>query len=620
MPRVEMPAGRYLTCALGVRPDAGGQTLALLMRNRIFSSSGGVEPDILTFGATNDFDERRQTLLERRLLTEDIGLLNIYAHFRERDWGDRTATGKQLRDLSRYRTDEQYFADGTPWRTIYRVRDTGKTLYEYLRPDGTPYLRVPRFNVSDATTWPSQVQPISSSGEPLIAYKSLGQWFRRWIRDLTRFDDRTFVFMDSRHITPHIVPMKAPNVFLVHVLHSLHVDIPGRWDSPTSDVYARLLSLVGRMDALVTLTDRQRQDVGQRIGLRDNMFVVPNPVDLEFEPVEGLRDPNLVSTLARLDRHKRLDHAIAAFVSVVQEVPAARFQIFGAGDLGRELQKTIDRLGLTGSVTLRGHDPHARDALWRSSAFVMTSQVEGYPLATLESMSRGCPVISYDIKYGPREQITDGVDGFLVEDGDIQGIAKRVIDVLNSPGLAQRMSSAARLKAEDHGAERFLRDWSSVLRGVIRQKPQRTRLRKVHLEIIELNVQRATPRVTARFSLNRSASPALKGRSDANDTLAFSGILTVRGNRKNSGFDSARVELSAVNETSGEVTDLPLAVERTKNRFRLSATVSVSAALGAPSDATGVSRLRLRFVWRNSCWESVLRRPAKREQPTAIGV
>ncbi len=55
----------------------------------------------------------------------------------------------------------------------------------------------------------------------------------------------------------------------------------------------------------------------------------------------------------------------------------------------------------------------------------MTSSFEGYPLATLESMSRGCPVVSYDIRYGPREQISDGVDGFLVPPGDIELLAQR---------------------------------------------------------------------------------------------------------------------------------------------------------------------------------------------------
>ena len=74
----------------------------------------------------------------------------------------------------------------------------------------------------------------------------------------------------------------------------------------------------------------------------------------------------------------------------------------------------------------------------------MTSSFEGYPLSTLESMSRGCPVVSYDIKYGPREQISDGVEGFLVPAGDVELLAQRVIELLRSPELVRRMSAAAR--------------------------------------------------------------------------------------------------------------------------------------------------------------------------------
>ena len=57
----------------------------------------------------------------------------------------------------------------------------------------------------------------------------------------------------------------------------------------------------------------------------------------------------------------------------------------------------------------------------------MTSLFEGYPLSTLESLSHGCPVISYDIKYGPREQISEGVDGFLVPAGGIRPMAERIV-------------------------------------------------------------------------------------------------------------------------------------------------------------------------------------------------
>jgi poly(glycerol-phosphate) alpha-glucosyltransferase len=83
-----LPEGRYLSCAFAVSPDAGGQTRALLLRNRILAARGGVRPTLLTFNAAPDYPRRREVLLERGLLTEAIELVNIYDHYRELDWDD----------------------------------------------------------------------------------------------------------------------------------------------------------------------------------------------------------------------------------------------------------------------------------------------------------------------------------------------------------------------------------------------------------------------------------------------------------------------------------------------------------------------------------------------------
>ena len=166
-------------------------------------------------------------------------------------------------------------------------------------------------------------------------------------------------------------------------------------------------------------------------------------------------------------------------------------EIYGRGSRTDGIQRVIDRLGLGGSVTMKGHDPRARDALWRSSAFMMTSLFEGYPLSTLESFSHGCPVVSYDIKYGPREQITEGEDGFLVEAGDIRAMADRVIELLKDPALVSRMSKAARAKATQHGYDRFLSDWGTVLNAAVEQKRAADEDRRRDLDVHRLTVGRA---------------------------------------------------------------------------------------------------------------------------------
>ena len=234
--------------------------------------------------------------------------------------------------------------------------------------------------------------------------------------------------------------MRRARFHLIYLMHNIHVSPPRRWDSPLNPVYKRVLNRIGGMDAMVTLTERQREDIAERRGRTSNMFVVPNPVVAPAPPARRrAARPVAASTIvARLEQQKRLTHAIAAFEQVVAAVPGAQLDIYGDGSEHERLEAEIDERGSRGRSSLHGFDPRASEALWSSTAFLLTSSFEGYPLSTLESMSRGCPVVAYDIKYGPREQITDGVDGFLVPPGDVALLAQRVIELLRSPELVRR--------------------------------------------------------------------------------------------------------------------------------------------------------------------------------------
>jgi poly(glycerol-phosphate) alpha-glucosyltransferase len=577
MPEVELPDGRYLSCALRVSVDAGGQTRALLMRNRNLVRAG-VRPDVVVLGAAPDHEQRRQELLERGLLVEGIGMLNIYDHYREHGWGDLEPTGTELADLTPHRVREEEDAAGAPWRITYRVPGERYAIYDYLRTDGSPYLRIPAFGLAGGSRGRGQVLHIDPAGRVVREYKAAGPWFRRFIRGLAKGQKRTFVFVDSRHVVPHVVPIRARAVHAVYVMHNLHVLKPYRWDSDVNVAYQRVLGRVGEMDAMVTLTARQRDDIAERRGRTSNMFVVPNPVDLPPEPASPpARDPHRVAIMARLEPQKRLQDAIAAFERVVRAVPAARLDIYGEGSRHETLQAEIDRRALGASVTLRGFDPEARDALWASSAFVLSSSFEGYPLSTLESMSRGCPVVSYDIKYGPREQITDGVDGFLVPHGDTDALADRVIELLRSPELVARMSEAAREAASHKGPDDFLADWAHVLGRVVAQRLHRTRLQDVALETTRLRTVRG-------------------GR------LRFAGVLRVRAKTRRAELESAQVTLAAIDDASGDVTELPLKVKLEDGELRLH---TPTGLLGGPA-VPGGARLRLRLVWENSVWETEL--------------
>ena len=591
----ELPEGRYLSLAFRVSAEAAGQTRALLLRNRIFATEGGVRPDVLSLGPATDYPQQRERLREQGQLVDGMRLLNIYEHFRDNGWGDDQPTGEMLEDLSAHLVREDVGVDGNVYRLIHRIPGEQRPLIDYVRRDGSTYLRMPAFSINYKSWWRGRIQLVGDGGAIVGEYDTPGQWFRRWIRDLVG-DERTFVFVDSRFVVPHVVPIRGRRFHLIYQMHNIHVWAPHRWDSPMSLVYKRALERIGGMDAMVTLTARQRDDVAVRYGRTSNLFVVPNPVaPPERAPDAGERDPNQVTIVARLEAQKRLAHAIEAFERVVAEVPAARLDIYGDGSQREELQAEIDSRGLAAAVTLRGFDPRARDALWTSTAFLMTSSYEGYPLSTLESMGRGCPVISYDIKYGPREQITDGVDGFLVPAGDVELLAQRVVELLRSPERAARMSEAARATAERFGPAECVARWAELLETVVERKRQRTRLDGVELDLTRLRAVSGNP----LGRLVQRAPELVLGPVGSNRAVELAGTLRVEGDGRKSGLEAVELALAWVLVESGEVVDAPLTVkfDEESEQFRLSAIARLPEA-----DA----RLRLRLIWVNSSWQEEL--------------
>jgi poly(glycerol-phosphate) alpha-glucosyltransferase len=620
----ELPSGRYLNCPIDLSPDAGGQTRAMLMRNRIFVTEGGIAPVVATFNARTDIDERRRVLLERGMLLPEISTPNIYEHYRTHGWEEETAAPKAgaeaggedddavdpvqrpapepLADLSAYKAAEEFYPDGTPFRVTYRSDALARPVHDYQRADGSTYLRIPSFVFKEPSTWPTSLQRVAPDGTVAGEFRSVGQWFKRFVRHLAG-EERSFLFIDSRFSAQHLVPMKARNIHIVYVLHNIHVASPRLWSSDLGDIYNRLMGKIGGTDAFVTLTARQQDDIAQRRGRTSNLFVVPNPVDMpERDPDLPPRDPHRVTVVARLEKQKRLGHAIRAFAKAAEQVPEARLDIYGAGSQMPVLTDLAAQHGVSEAVTLHGHDPRARDALWQSSAFLMTSLFEGYPLSTLESLSHGCPVISYDIKYGPREQITDGVDGFLVPAGGIKPMADRIVTMLTSPELVEKMSEAALEKARQHGHGRFLDEWRQVLEKAVELKPFRTHLDEIRFEVTTLSA--VTKGLAGRRS--RHPVPVRVGRDAA---LHLEGTLHVRGHSRRSSLDDAEVTLTAVHSPTGRFADLPLKVRRVSEGFRVSTTVPLPDVLGGEESLDGV-RLRLRFVWQNSAWDAFVQRPA----------
>lgn len=175
-------------------------------------------------------------------------------------------------------------------------------------------------------------------------------------------------------------------------------------------------------------------------------------VDRVLETTQPIRDDHFtVLWVGRLEPVKDATTLLEAFERVARE--DMRLVLVGTGSLEEETANEIRSLGLADRATMTGLIP--RDEVFARFAgadvLVSTSHGEGLPVAIIEAMAAGCPVILSDIP--PHRELVDGADFIpIVAKGDVEGFA-REIERFYGMSSEERASMAAR--GREHVLERF---------------------------------------------------------------------------------------------------------------------------------------------------------------------
>ena len=219
--------------------------------------------------------------------------------------------------------------------------------------------------------------------------------------------------------------------------------------------------MIRRYDRIAVLTDEDRN-----LNWRGNrrVRVIPNPLSFERTVMSPLEGKTVIAT-GRLTAQKNFLSLVRAFRIVADRFPDWRLVILGDGGQRDMLADEIGRLSLEGSVLLKGPVKDVKGELMSASCLVLSSLFEGFGMALTEAMSCGLPVVSYSCPAGPRDIITDGVDGFLVAPGDEEGLADRICRLIGDPGLRKRMGEAAYRSSERYDLGRITAMWMDLFEG-----------------------------------------------------------------------------------------------------------------------------------------------------------
>lgn len=159
--------------------------------------------------------------------------------------------------------------------------------------------------------------------------------------------------------------------------------------------------------------------------------------------------------------------AIRAFGQMLHECPGARLTVVGDGPDRAILEKMVTRDHLEGKVIFLGQRVDVADILADAHVLWHLSDSEGLPMAVLEAMAMGVPVVGFDVP-GTRDVVADGRTGFLARYGDIEAVAQRTLDLLRDPSQYQLFSLDARRRVEeDFSATRMIDGHERVLLSAV---------------------------------------------------------------------------------------------------------------------------------------------------------
>ncbi len=184
----------------------------------------------------------------------------------------------------------------------------------------------------------------------------------------------------------------------------------------------------------------------------------------------------LIGAAGRLSSEKGYGVLVEAAATVLRDYPDAGFVHFGDGPLRGELERTVERLGLSRRFVFGGFRTDLARLLPNLDLFVLPSFTEGLPVVVLEAFASGVPVVATAVG-GTPEVVNDGVTGLLVPPGDPAALGRQITALI---GDAQTRTSFGR-RGREVVCERFsfasqAREYQELFESVVSERSKRVKM------------------------------------------------------------------------------------------------------------------------------------------------
>ncbi len=277
--------------------------------------------------------------------------------------------------------------------------------------------------------------------------------------------------------------IKNKQIYRIGIVHGIGIRGKRDWND---DLYPTLHKLIKEpispnLDGLVVCSKEQKNDYEKAFGKRDILYSIPNFIKYpESVTCYCDRNPYRAVYIGRLDEKvKQISHILKAWKTVEKNIPKAELHIYGKGESENQLKNLVNDLELK-NVFFEGFSAQVDVEFQKASVSLYTSDYEAFSISFLESLANGCPIIAYNYKYGVKDILDDGLNGFLVEKNNVELLADTLINFFSLPAEKKiKMSDAARKSVEKYSNKYCLDYWKKAVTNIIEKANYKTDIKKI---------------------------------------------------------------------------------------------------------------------------------------------
>lgn len=221
-----------------------------------------------------------------------------------------------------------------------------------------------------------------------------------------------------------------------------------RWRSKQDEKTVR------KFDRFVVLTEEDKAYWGNL----PNIMVIPNAIS-GIPAGTALLANKRVIAVGRYTFQKGFERLVDAWHLLASRFPDWNLVIIGDGEERPLLEQRIRSYGLERQVTLTRSTQEIGKVYQEASILASSSRYEGLPMVLLEAQAFGLPIVAFQCKCGPKDIVSDGMNGYLVPEGDTAGMAQRLEILMKDEALRKRMGLKAKESALRFNEEVIMKKW-----------------------------------------------------------------------------------------------------------------------------------------------------------------